>query len=110
MKKQLANGNINTIGFSPLTKRVFMGTSNPKTCMWVGQKVDVTKEYESILFQFVPLFCIKDKTYQTITYDYEIYGTQKTESIARIDHKDKEGLESLIQFAKQKIKELENKK
>lgn len=44
----------NGIGYSSLTKKIYLGRQNIEKGLWVGDKEDITSDFISVLFQFLP--------------------------------------------------------
>ena len=44
--------NINGIGFSPITDKIYLGKQNPEKRMWVGKKEDITNQFISVAFLY----------------------------------------------------------
>jgi len=114
MKKYLANGKTNTIGFSSLTKHVYMGTDKPINDNsvdreWVGKKVDVTEEYKSILPEFIPEINASNDAYEG--FFFSDIQTKKMElAVVKVDVTKENSLKTAIKFFEKQLKNLEKEK
>lgn len=88
-----------TIGYSPLTEKVYLGKANKEKGLWVGDKKEITDDYLQVLFQYVPSGNSRqirqgDDVYKIINIDWN-----------NIDHIDRGIL--FLQSRRQSLKEIE---
>lgn len=85
----------NGIGYSSLTKKIYLGRQNIEKGLWVGDKEDITSDFISVLFQFLP-----ENTSRTL-----VGLDTMSENIVINFQNNNQSIKKAIKFLQQKLKQ-----
>ncbi len=81
------------IGYSPLTEKIYIGNRNREKRAWTGQKSDITNDFISIMFEYIP-----ENTQRTIKG-----GDREAENYLMNVKKDRQGIEKAIRWLNKQL-------